>query len=121
MTWKHKTIGLLAALLGVDLEEAFRTTEHVPYVEHIPIVETKWKDPLEELHDLPDEDGKIYCWELSTEEAARQFNGMLREEFVEKRGREPRAIHLVITEEEQLRELEPDKLRAAVRPFGGDR
>ena len=119
MSWKHKTIGLLAALLGVDLEEAFRTTDHVPYVEHVPVVEKEWKDPLEELHELPDEDGKIYAWQFESDEAAAQFNSMLKEEFT-KRGKSPDAIHFVITDEEQLRELDREQVRHQVKPFGGE-
>lgn len=121
MTWRHQLIGLLAALLGVDLRETFREVEHVPYVEHIPVVETEWKDPLEELHELPDDEGKIYCWEFSTDEAARQFSGMLQTEFLEKRGRDPDAVHFVITDEEQLRELDPEQIERRVKPFGGGR
>lgn len=118
MTWKHKTVGLVAALLGIDLEEAFRTVEHVPYVEHIPVVETEWKDPLEELHELPDEPGRIYCWEFSSEEGAKQFNSMLKSEF-DQRGKRPDAIHFVITDEEQLRELDPEQVGRQVKPFNG--
>ena len=120
MTWKHTLIGALAGLLGVDLEAAFRTVEHVPYVEHVPVVETDWKDPLEELHELPDEDGRIYAWEFPSEEAAAQFNSMLAEEF-RARGRSPDAIHFVITDEEQIRELDREQVRHQVKPFGGDR
>ena len=118
MTWKHTLVGAVAALLGVNLREAFERVEHVPYVEHVPVVETEWKDPLEELHELPDEEGKIYAWEFETDESAAQFNDMLREEFA-KRGRQPRAIHFVITDEEQIRTLDREQVRHQVRPFGG--
>ncbi|MCU4743475.1 hypothetical protein [Natronoglomus mannanivorans] len=119
MTWKHRLIGLLAALLGVDLEETFRTTETETWVEHVPVVETEWMDPVEELDELPDEDGKIYCWQVSSDEAGKQMASILREEFIEKLGREPKAAHVILTDEEQLRELDPDQLRAHVKPFDG--
>ncbi|MFW5896308.1 MAG: hypothetical protein ACOCUA_02880 [archaeon] len=120
MTWRYKLIGLVAALLGVDLRETFREVEHVPYVEHVPVIETEWKDPLEELHELPDEPGRIYCWEFSSDEEAAQFNRLLATEF-DKRGRDPNAVHLVITDDEQLRELDPEQFQRTVKPFGGAR
>lgn len=113
MTWRHKTVGLVASCLGIDLRESYR--------EVVVETETEWKDPIDELSELPDEDGRIYCWHVGSEAAGRQMNSILREEFVKRLGREPRAIHLVITDDEQLRELDPEQFRAQVQPFGGER
>ena len=114
MTWRHTLLGWTAALLRIDLRETYRTVETV--------VETEWRDPVDELVDLPDEDGRIYCWRVSSESAGKQLAATLERGFIEKLGREPRALHVILTEEEQLRELDPETFERHVAPFhGGDR
>ena len=108
MTWKHSLLGALAGLLGIDLEATYQTVE----------TEVKWKDPVEKLHELPDEDGRVYYWECATDEGAAQLDGILREYFVETLGREPRAAHIVLTDVEQLRRLDPEELKMYTQPFG---
>ena len=131
MTWRIRLVGLLAELLDVDLKRTFQTTEYVPYVEHVPVVETEyvpyvehipvieteWKDPIEELKTLPDEHGNVYCWLVNTEPGAKQVTNILETYFQDTLGRDPKAAHIVLTDVEQLRELDPEELSVYTKPF----
>lgn len=137
MSWTLTLLRWTARLLRVAIVDAIDwddldVSEYIDPVEHVDwddltyedleehLDERHYRDPVEALEDLPDEDGQIYYWECATDEAAKQVNGILESYFNHELGREPRAAHIVLTDVEQLRELDPDELRLYTQPFGGD-
>ena len=65
-----------------------------------------FKDPVEAFHDLPDEKGRIYVWEAKTEQGRTQLLRGFDHANVE-----PEALHFIVTELEDLREIDEQELK----------
>jgi len=137
MSWRTTLVRWIARLLFVTVDEAvdwdeLDVGEHIDPVEYIDwdelsyedleehLDERHYRDPVDDLRELPDDPDSIYYWECSTEEAATQITNMLQSHFKHELGRSPNAAHLVLTDVEQLRTLDPDELRVYTQPMGGD-
>lgn len=137
MSWSLAIVKFTARVLGIAVTqlidwEDIDVAEYIDPVEYVDwdaldyedleehLDERHYRDPLETLEELPDEDGRIYYWECETEEAAGQVTDILESYFDRELGRNPNAAHLVLTDVEQLREMDPDELRVYTQPFGGD-
>lgn len=98
---EHVDDGRLAAALDwsdIDIYEFIDANEHLA-------------GPVERLHELEDDDGKAYVWLVETEEARAQVSQMLEGAYLETHGRSPNAEHFVVSDVEQLREMDPDSVR----------
>lgn len=79
------------------------------------------RDPVETLEELPDEDGAVYYWGCESEQAAEQTTMFLTDYFEHTLGRDPRAAHVVATDIEDLRRLDPEELQRVTQPFDAGR
>lgn len=65
-----------------------------------------FRDPVDELHTLPDEKGRIYVWTTETE---REREQVLR--WFGESNADPEALHFVLCELEELREIDEQELK----------
>lgn len=65
-----------------------------------------FRDPVDELYKLPDEKGRIYVWTTETE---REREQVLR--WFGESNAEPEALHFVLCELEELREIDEQELK----------
>lgn len=67
--------------------------------------------PVERLQELEDDDDRAYVWVAETPEAERQLTQLIVDAYREDYGREPRAAHFVVSDLEQLREMDESTVR----------
>jgi len=75
--------------------------------------------PVDRLHELEDDAEKAYVWVVPSKEAERQLTQMVVGAYREDFGREPDAAHFVVSDLEQLREMDPNTVRI-IDPAGGE-
>jgi len=75
--------------------------------------------PVERLHQLEDDPERAYVWVVKSEEAERQLTQMVVGAYREDFGREPEAAHFVVSDLEDLREMDQETVRI-VDPAGGE-
>jgi hypothetical protein len=71
-----------------------------------------YKDPVDELHTLPDDENRIYVWQVETE---REKEQVLR--WFEQAKADPQALHFVLSELEELREYDEQELKPYLGGF----
>lgn len=86
----------VAEELDVDLEEEFDT------------------NPVEQIYDLDDEEGKLYLWKLPSEWSDQKRDNLfarLVSSYREKFSRDPKSAHLLLTELDELQEVDRDEMK----------
>lgn len=80
-------------------------------------------NPVEQVHDLPDEDGTVYLWRMpdATPQQRMDLQERMRKEFVQTYHRDPKALHLFVTDEvDEIKELDPETIRDKLEPWLDD-
>lgn len=78
-------------------------------------------NPVNRIHKLDDDPSTAYLWDLDcSDRQLMQLTSRVREEFVKKNNRDPRALHLIRNDVSSLDELDEDQVRESVRPWLGD-
>jgi len=78
-------------------------------------------NPVNRIHELEDDPSTAYLWDLDcSDRQLMQLTGRVREEFVRKNNRDPRALHLIRNDVSSLDELSEDQVRESVKPWLGD-
>lgn len=92
-----KYLSEVAEELDVDLEEHFDS------------------NPVEKIYELDDEPGKLYLWKLPSEWSEQQRDNLfarLVSSYREKFSRDPKAAHLLLTELDELKDIDRDKMKS---------
>jgi len=75
-------------------------------------------NPVNRVHELEDDPSKAYLWDLDcSDRQLRSLTSRVREEFVKKNNRDPRALHLIRNDVSSLDELGEDQVRESVQPW----
>jgi len=75
-------------------------------------------NPVNRIHELEDDPSTAYLWDLDcSDRQLMQLTGRVREEFVRKNNRDPRALHLIRNDVSSLDELGEDQVRESVKPW----
>jgi len=75
-------------------------------------------NPVNRIHKLEDDPSTAYLWDLDcSDRQLMQLTGRVREEFVRKNNRDPRALHLIRNDVSSLDELGEDQVRESVKPW----
>jgi len=90
----------LFSLAGVDDGEALANKLDLP----------AYQSPVETLHELSDEPEAIYAWTVESEARASALLSALQEQGVE----DMDALHVVLTDDEELSELSYEDIRTYV-------
>jgi len=94
MGLRRKLVKMLADLLGVDV------------------------NPVNRIHELEDDSSTAYLWDLDcSDRQLMELTNRVREEFVKKNNRDPRALHLIRNDVSSLDELGEDQVRESVQPW----
>jgi len=97
MSYRRKLVKMLAKILQVDV------------------------NPVNRIHKLEDDPSTAYLWDLNcSDRQLMELTGRVREEFVRKNNRDPRALHLIRNDVSSLDELDEDQVRESVQPWLGD-
>lgn len=70
----------------------------------------RYQDPVDRLEELPDERGTVYAWQVENTERQRSWLSTLAE-YQDRYG-EFDALHVVITDREELHRLNAEELEA---------
>lgn len=79
-----------------------------------------WPDPLEDLVEIEDDPSKCYAWILSGDASEEDGASLAREienSFIESRGKEPSAIHLVVRDIDEISQLDERTVRSYIKPW----
>jgi len=96
MSYRRKLVKMLAKILQVDV------------------------NPVNRIHELEDDPSTAYLWDLNcSDRQLMELTGRVREEFVRKNNRDPRALHLIRNDVSSLDELDEDQVRESVQPWLG--
>jgi len=94
MSLRRKLVKMLADILQVDV------------------------NPVNRIHELEDDPSTAYLWDLDcSDRQLRELTNRVREEFVRKNNRDPRALHLIRNDVSSLDELMEDQVRKSVQPW----
>jgi len=94
MSYRRKLVKMLAKVLKVDV------------------------NPVNRIHELEDDPSTAYLWDLDcSDRQLMQLTGRVREEFVRKNNRDPRALHLIRNDVSSLDELGEEQVRESVKPW----
>jgi len=94
MSLRRKLVKMLAKVLQVDV------------------------NPVNRIHELDDDPSTAYLWDLDcSDRQLRELTNRVREEFVKKNNRDPRALHLIRNDVSSLDELGEDQVRESVQPW----
>jgi len=94
MSLRRKLVKMLADILQVDV------------------------NPVNRIHELEDDPSKAYLWDLDcSDRQLMELTSRVREEFVKKNNRDPRALHLIRNDVSSLDELGEDQVRESVQPW----
>jgi len=75
-------------------------------------------NPVNRIHELEDDPSTAYLWDLDcSDRQLMQLTGRVREEFVKKNNRDPRALHLIRNDVSSLDELGEEQVRESVKPW----
>jgi len=75
-------------------------------------------NPVNRIHELEDDPSTAYLWDLDcSDRQLMQLTGRVREEFVKKNNRDPRALHLIRKDVSSLDELGEEQVRESVKPW----
>ena len=93
----EEVFGQVAEELSFDLEEHFDS------------------NPVEQIYELDDEPGKLYLWKLPSEWSEQQRDNLfarLVSSYREKFSRDPKAAHLLLTELDELKDINRDEMKS---------
>jgi len=94
MSLRRKLVKMLADILQVDV------------------------NPVNRIHELEDDPSTAYLWDLDcSDRQLMELTNRVREEFVKKNNRDPRALHLIRNDVSSLDELSEDQVRESVQPW----
>jgi len=94
MSFRRRLVKMLANVLGVDV------------------------NPVNRIHKLEDDPSTAYLWDLDcSDRQLMELTSRVREEFVRKNNRDPRALHLIRNDVSSLDELGEDQVREVVQPW----
>jgi len=75
-------------------------------------------NPVNRIHELEDDPSTAYLWDLDcSDRQLMELTNRVREEFVKKNNRDPRALHLIRNDVSSLDELGEDQVRESVQPW----
>jgi len=75
-------------------------------------------NPVNRIHELEDDPSTAYLWDLDcSDRQLMELTSRVREEFVKKNNRDPRALHLIRNDVSSLDELSEDQVRESVQPW----
>jgi len=80
-------------------------------------------NPVEQVHELEDTEGTVYLWRMpeATPQQRMDIQERMRKEFVQTYHRDPKALHLFVTDEvEEIKQMDPETIRDKVEPFLSD-
>jgi len=81
---------------------------------------TEYIDPVAKIHELRDDPETCYIWQMrpeTNEYQMKQIIDNLYSEFVKKNGRDPMALHLIIRDIDQVKNLDKHTLEKIVVPW----
>lgn len=79
-----------------------------------------WPDPIERVAHLDDDPTSCYLWILSddaTEDDRISLAVEFEEEYIRENRNEPQALHLIVRDVEEIRELSAEEVRRHIKPW----
>jgi len=80
-------------------------------------------NPVEQIYDLEDDSGKLYLWKLPSEWSDQQRDNLfarLVTSYREKFNRDPKAAHLLLTELDELKDVDRDEMKSLLGHAAND-
>lgn len=77
-------------------------------------------DPISEVIHLPDDPGTCYAWLLDDDASEADREALINafeQGFIQERHREPEALHLILRDVDEIRQLDEHTLKSHVRPW----
>jgi len=110
------------ALLGEDVDRVRMLGEHLTDEELSDLVDERgcWPDPINKVAQLEDDPSHAYAWILSeeaTEEDRESLAREIEETFIGMKANEPEALHFIVRDVEELRELDSETVENYVKPW----
>jgi len=96
--------------------------EHLTDEELSDLVDERgcWPDPINKVAQLEDDSSHAYAWILSedaTEEDRQSLAREIEETFIGMKANEPEALHFIVRDVEELRELDSETVESYVKPW----
>jgi hypothetical protein len=110
------------ALLGEDVDRVRLLGEHLSDEELKELIEERelWPDPIRTVAQLEDSPSLAYAWVLdddATEEDRASLAKEIEETFVQLNQSEPEALHFIVRNIEELKELDSGTVENYVKPW----
>ena len=121
-----------------DIEKARKTDEEdeedisfVDFMEYIALEADAQEDledhfdtnPVEQIYELEDEPGKLYLWKLPSEWSDQKRDNLfarLVQSYRDKFNRDPKSAHLLLTELDEVQEVDRDEMKDLLGYAGKD-